>query len=183
MCDTAHEASGMARNVCVGEGTGGCRRAINNKEGIMMKWIKGSVVVCAVVAVLGVGSQASAGKGEGPPPGGFKDSGPAAVGSLTFQNGSNVAVAVTCKGQSIDLSFPSSYDLQTLTEADIEGFSVAIQGIPPITAEMIHCYPDLVGSPNLQMVVNTVTKFKAIPATGPRSTVIADVVLMRRTLK
>jgi len=145
----------------------------------MMKWIKESVLVCAVVAVLGVASHASAGKSEGPPPAGFKDAGPAVVGTLTFQTSPSVTVDVSCKGTPISLSFTSSYSLQTLAEADIEGFLVNIDGTF-ITPEMIHCYPDLAGNPHLTVVVNTVTKFKAIPATGPRTTVIADVVFLRR---
>ena len=149
----------------------------------MMKWIKGSVLVCAVVAVLGVASQASAGKAEGPPPAGFKDVVPAVVGSLTFANGTTVAVNVSCKGTSIDLPFfQFTYTLGALTEAAIEGFTISLQGINNITPEMIHCYPDLATVPDLQVVVNTVNKFKAIvdPSTRLLTTVIADVVFLRR---
>ena len=146
----------------------------------MVKGMKAGIALCAAVALIGMASQSLAGKSEGPPPEGFKDKGPAVVGTLTFNNTNfGVAVDVMCKGNPISLSVPFSYDLQTITEADVEGYALSIQGTN-ITAEMVACYPDLATNPNLVIVVNTVTKFKAIPSSGTRNTVNVDVVMMRR---
>jgi hypothetical protein len=139
-----------------------------------------SVITMLLLLVFLPVAPSLAGKGEGGAPTGFKDVGPAIVGTVTFtSDGQTILFAGKCKTNDVTVSIISSFNLQALTVADLEGFAITFQGasIPP---ELIECYPDLATNPDLQAVINTVVKFTPIPSTGPRTSVVADVVWVRR---
>lgn len=108
--------------------------------------------------ILGTGSNVSANE---PPPPGTRLSGPAILGTLTLTRevdengleiGTNISFVGTCKGKNALIEpFVLPYALATITEEDLEGFTLDV-GPPGCVT--------IAGGESL--IINTVTKFTRV---------------------